>query len=126
MERARGTAWGRGTFIPREPPTRRGGLLEPDDDKIRDEAEAFGRDFGALMRRLNEKYTTRRAGDTRPAGAARRREVAADFQHELERLITRHEVSDTIAEYVRHVVREGFEVDFDSMDPTDESPRARE
>jgi hypothetical protein len=105
---------------------RREGLLEPDDDKTRDEAEAFGRDFGALMRRLNEKYTTRRAGDACPADAAKRREVAAEFQHELERLIARHGVNDTIAEYVRHVVREGFEADFDSMDPTDESLRAGE
>jgi predicted HD phosphohydrolase len=100
--------------------------LEQDDDRTRDEAAAFGRDFGSLMRRLNEKYAARRAGDPHHGDEARRRAVAADFQRELEKLITRHQVSDTIAEYVRHVVREGFEVDFDSMDPTDESRRARE
>lgn len=38
---------------------------------------------------------------------------------ELERLIAEHGVEEPVAEYVRHVVREGFDAAFDAMDPRD-------
>jgi len=38
---------------------------------------------------------------------------------ELERLIAEHGVEEPVAEYVRHVVREGFDAAFDAMDPKD-------
>lgn len=90
------------------------------------EPEAFGRDFGSLMRRLNEDYATRvtEDGDTLDRRSVRR-ETGATFQREVEALIARHRMSKEVAEYVRHVVREGFEVAFDAMDPTDEALQVR-
>ena len=42
------------------------------------------------------------------------------ISEELERLIVEHRVEEPVAEYVRHVVREGFDAAFDAMDPRDE------
>lgn len=44
---------------------------------------------------------------------------AGTFAQELERLIAEHRVEEPVAEYVRHVVREGFDAAFDVMDPSD-------
>jgi hypothetical protein len=84
--------------------------------------EAFGREFRALMIRLTEKYGSLAGATDDPDGQARlRSDVAAEFAQEAEELIARHVVADDVAEYVRHVVREGFDVDYDPMDPTDVS-----
>ena len=82
--------------------------------------EAFGREFRALMIRLAEKYGSL-AGETddRDGQARLRSDIATEFAREAEELIATHVVADDVAEYVRHVVREGFEVDYDPMDPTD-------
>jgi len=92
-----------------------------------DEAEAFGRDFGSLMRRLEERHAARLSeGDGEAARLQVRRETAAAFRDEVEKLIAGYGVTAPVAEYVRHVVREGFEAAFDAMDPTDETLRARQ
>lgn len=44
-------------------------------------------------------------------------EGSASVAGELERLIAEHRVEEPVAEYVRHVVREGFDAAFDAMDP---------
>lgn len=102
------------------------GHLETNAERIIDEAEAIGGDFGSLMRRLNEELGARMAQDEARLGLESvRRQTAAAFLREADELIARHRLGETIAEYVRHVVREGFEVAFDSMDPTDEALRAQ-
>ena len=84
--------------------------------------EAFGRDLGALMRRL-ELQCGRLPDTQRPVEI--RHYIGSTFVPELEELIARHRPSEAIAEYARHVVREGFHVAFDQMDPTDEALRVR-
>lgn len=74
--------------------------LQPSHDPTSARAEAFGRAFGDLMQRCA------------PAGAG-----SGAIGQELERLIVEHGVDPTVAEYVRHVVREGFDAAFDAMDP---------
>ena len=83
-------------------------------------ADAFGEAFAALMTRLTGEYETlaRTAAD-RDELARIRGVVAVRFEHEAERLIARHRLAEGLAEYVRHVVREGFDVDFDPMDPSE-------
>lgn len=59
-------------------------------------------------------------------GQARiRRDLSMAFEKEMEDLIVEHQVTGVVAEYVRHVVREGFDVAFDLMDPTNEALQAR-
>lgn len=86
----------------------------------------FGAEFGALMARLAtafEELVVAEAGNS--SDRTLRRRVATQFEGEAEQLIAKHEVQEPVAAYVRHVVREGFEVDFDYMDPTERSPGAR-
>lgn len=68
---------------------------------------AFGRAFDALMRRRRAEVAQ---GDPVDALSP---ELAAD----LERLIDAHDVAEPLAHYVRHVLRCGFDSEFDSMDP---------
>jgi len=86
---------------------------------------AFGREFGSLMARLTEAFealvTAERGA---PGDRSLRRQVAVAFETEAENLIAKHGVVDPVAAYVRHVVREGFEVDFDFMDPTEDPLRS--
>lgn len=77
--------------------------LQPSSDPPSARAEAFGRAFGDLMKRRGPAT----AGSADPIGL------------ELERLIAEHGVEPAVAEYVRHVVREGFDAAFDAMDPRD-------
>ncbi len=70
-------------------------------------SEAFGRDFVFLMARLNQE----RGAYESAAGAK------SELEAEAEELLRRHAVPSLVAEYVRHVVRLGFEADFDPLDP---------
>lgn len=70
-------------------------------------SQAFGREFVVLMSRLSRD----RAGYESAADPER------GFEAETEELIRRHAVPELVAEYVRHVVRLGFEADFDPLDP---------
>ena len=72
---------------------------------------AFGQEFVFLMARLSRE----RAGNGSGASAV------SEFAAETEELIRRHAVPDLVAEYVRHVVRSGFEADFDPLDPVQSS-----
>lgn len=87
-------------------------------------AEAFGREFGELMKRLDGQCGPLLDPGRGSAHAAIRLDLGRMFASELEDLIARHRVPEPIAEYVRHVVREGFHVAFDLMDPTDEAQMA--
>jgi hypothetical protein len=58
-----------------------------------------------------KRRSARVAGDGREGGGD------AALALELEVHIRDHGVEPTVAEYVRHVVREGFDAAFDSMDP---------
>lgn len=92
-----------------------------------DPTEAFGAEFEALMTRVTGAYESLvKAGGGAQDLAQLRRHVAETFAGEVEDLIARHSVSDAVGEYVRHVVREGFDADFDQMDPTEESLRSRD
>jgi hypothetical protein len=55
----------------------------------------------------------------RGAAGASSASGAISVSDELERLIAEHGVEEPVAEYVRHVVREGFDAAFDAMDPRD-------
>jgi hypothetical protein len=68
---------------------------------------AFGQEFVFLMARLSRE----RASHGSAASAV------SEFEAQTEELIRRHAVPDLVAEYVRHVVRSGFEADFDPLDP---------
>lgn len=70
-------------------------------------SEAFGRDFVFLMARLS-----RERGAYESAAGAKN-----ELEAEAEDLLRRHAVPSLVAEYVRHVVRLGFEADFDPLDP---------
>jgi len=96
--------------------------METDPDLDAQRAEAFGRAFAPLMARLTREYESVAARMVLPGELEQvRRTVAGDFQAEAEELIERHQVPGEVAEYVRHVVREGFEADFDPLDPTEVS-----
>jgi hypothetical protein len=89
-------------------------------------AEAFGKAFALLMRRLTDEVELLATSTDDRARLERiRREVALRFEQEAEQLIAGHLVAETVAQYVRHVVREGFEADFDPMDPTELPSRPR-
>ena len=95
-------------------------------DRMPGRAEAFGQGFAALMKRLNERCAVLATDPGVRSGPAIRREIAAAFEQEVEDLIAAHGVAEPIAEYVRHVVREGFDAAFDLMDTTDGALRARD
>ena len=83
---------------------------------------AFGAEFRPLMSRMARRFQSRVEGTDPPRDQVLAwREVAALFEHEAEALISKHRLQDPFAAYVRHVVREGFDVDFDLMDPTPRS-----
>jgi hypothetical protein len=83
------------------------------DSKLETQSsQAFGRDFVFLMARLN-----RERGSYESAAGARN-----ELEAEAEELLRRHAVPSLVAEYVRHVVRLGFEADFDPLDPA-QAPR---
>lgn len=89
--------------------------------------EAFARDFRSLMGRLDGVLANRMDADGASSGRElARRATATTFQPELRQLVAQHAVGDALAEYARHVVREGFEVPFDAMDPTREALLAGE
>jgi len=68
---------------------------------------AFGREFDDLMRRRRAEVEAGSPIDAlSPA-------LAAD----LEQLIRVHAVAAPLAQYVRHVLRCGFDSEFDAMDP---------
>jgi hypothetical protein len=78
------------------------------------------------MRRLNEKHESLLKEKDKGVGQAKiRRDLAIEFEKETEDLIVEHQVTGAVAEYVRHVVREGYDVAFDLMDPTSEALLAR-
>ena len=79
-----------------------------------------------MMRRLNEKHASLMNEKGKGVGQAGiRLDLAIAFEKEMEDLIVEHQVTGVVAEYVRHVVREGFDVAFDLMDPTSEALLAR-
>lgn len=81
--------------------------------------EAFGAEFGPLMERITRRYESLvGAGDGSKNRAHLWREAARPFERQAEELIAKHRVRDPFAAYVRHVLQEGFDVDFDRMDPT--------
>jgi len=83
---------------------------------------AFGAEFRPLMSRIARRFQSRLGGTDPPQDQVLAwREVAALFEPEAEALIAKHRLQGPFAEYVRHVVREGFDVDFDLMDPTPRS-----
>jgi hypothetical protein len=87
--------------------------------------EAFGRAFEGLMKRLDRQCEPL-LGRRYSGQPAIRQYIGLAFATELEDLIARHGVHEAIAEYVRHVLREGFDVAFDLMDPTDEAVRLKQ
>lgn len=94
------------------------GLDEHRTDELRRAAE-FGADFRSLMLRLAKEHEAHLDDEEGPERReVRRASAAAQFEREVENLIRRHSVDDSVAEYVRHVVRVGFEVAFDPMDPS--------
>jgi hypothetical protein len=86
-------------------------------------AEAFGRGFVLLMARLSREHESQAAGaTTRDELEQLRSSVTAAFVAELEELVRRYAVPEVVAVYVRHVVRQGFEADFDPLDPVRADP----
>jgi hypothetical protein len=94
--------------------------LQNDPRIVTHEAGAFGEAFASLMTRLTGEFEglAEMVAD-RDELARIRGVVALRFEHEAERLIARHRLPEGLAEYVRHVVREGFDVGFDPMDPSE-------
>ena len=89
-------------------------------------AEAFGRAFALLLRRLTDEVELLATStDDRAWLECIRHEVALRFEQEVEQLIAGHLVAEAVAQYVRHVVREGFEADFDPLDPAELPSRHR-
>jgi len=71
-------------------------------------AAAFGHAFGLIMER--RWASANRIDEPAP--------VDATLDADLERLIGEHDIEPALADYVRHVLRYGFDSAFDSMDPT--------
>lgn len=88
-------------------------------------SEAFGEEFRTLMHRIAAEYEALagKQGDAE-RHARLRREVADAFELETERLLSKHLVEIPVAQYVRHVVRKGFDSAYDPMDPASESSTA--
>jgi len=83
-------------------------------------ARAFGQAFALLMKRLaRECESADLPSATQRGPELGRSQVAREVESEAEELIVRHHVPDAVAEYVRHVLRQGFEADFDPLDPTE-------
>jgi len=84
------------------------------------EAElAFGEEFRPLMLRMKRAFDVLADAGDPPSGPARSwRDIASPFAQETEALIAKYRLQGPFATYVRHIVREGFDVDFDLMDPT--------
>lgn len=97
-------------------------MTEPVEETLR--TTAFGEAFVSLMSRLNEEYTSLTRATVDKTELERIRwQVAVRFAQEAEELLARHPMPASVAEYVRHVVREGFEADFDPMDPSEGTSR---
>lgn len=100
--------------------------MQPEPGGEQERNDAFGREFGSLMARLTASFDSLVASIEDAAERERlRRRVATEFENEAEALMARHLVTGRVADYVRHVVREGFESDFDPMDPTEAARDAR-
>ena len=83
---------------------------------------AFGEEFRPLMRRIRHAVDALGDGGGRASGRALSwREASRPFELEAEALIAKHCLEGPLAAYVRHVVHEGFDVDFDPMDPSPHS-----
>ena len=72
------------------------------------------------MSRLNAQYAAQPGGDS-PKSRAARRAIGASFAREAENLLVKHDMAEPVAEYVRHVIRRGFDAEYDFMDPTDKT-----
>lgn len=100
--------------------------MQPDHRVEQERNDAFGREFGSLMARLTGSFDSLVDAVEDPVERERlRRRVATEFENEAEALMARHLVTGRVADYVRHVVREGFESDFDPMDPCEAAREAR-
>lgn len=71
------------------------------------------------MKRITQRYESLVcSGDDSKNRARLWREAAGPFERKAETLLAKHRMKGPFAAYVRHVLHEGFEVDFDRMDPT--------
>jgi protein tyrosine phosphatase (PTP) superfamily phosphohydrolase (DUF442 family) len=79
----------------------------------------FGAEFRPLLMRIRRALGVREDGGGPASGSTLSwRAASHPFEQEAEALMAKHRLEEPLATYVRHIVREGFDVDFDLMDPT--------